>query len=221
MGIFAKYWQPGGVKTRLATTIGPDWAAALQYEFLRTLLTRFQTIPQSKALVFTPLERRGEFAQLAGTEWELEPQSDGDLGERMASFLQAAFERRFDRVVLIGSDSPTLPVRLVEESFERLSSVPVVLGPSADGGFYLMGASRIVPSMFTGVEWSTGRVGEQVLANLAAERIPVAQLPPWYDIDERDDLRRLAAELSDDRVGAFFPELSTAVRRALDWESDG
>lgn len=214
LGMFAKYWQPGGVKTRLAATIGAESAAGLQLTFVRTLLARFQAFPSAKVLAFTPSERRAEFAGLAGPQWELEPQSHGDLGERMSSFFRSAFDQGFDRVVLIGSDSPTLPVRLVEEAFERLSAQPVVVGPSADGGFYLVGAATTVPPMFTGIEWSTGRVWEQVLASLAAEHVPVAHLSPWYDVDTLDDLRRLATELAADDSDALS-ELSTAVGRVL------
>lgn len=216
LGMFAKYWQPGVVKTRLAAAIGDETAATLQLAFIRTLLTRMQSIPQSKVLAFTPAERRGEFAKIADGSWEIEPQSEGDLGQRIACFFQSAFEQGFRRVVLIGSDSPTVPVQYVAEAFKRLATEPLVIGSSADGGFYLVGAAGSWPAtIFDRVEWSTGRVWEQVLGNLRAAHVPVAQLPPWYDVDEAKDLRRLAAELvaEDDKS---LRELSKVVQRALE-----
>ncbi len=214
LGIFAKYWQAGAVKTRLAQSIGEESAAALHLTFLRTLLHRFAALPVSRVLSFSPLDRRAEFAGLAGSVWEIEPQSAGDLGQRMAAFFQAAFEQGCERVVLIGSDSPTLPVAYITQAFEHLATHPVVLGPSADGGYYLVGASHRVPPIFSGVAWSTCEVWKQTLHLLEAAQIPVAELPPWYDVDDIEDLCRLAAALKRD-AAEDLRELAAAVNAAL------
>jgi hypothetical protein len=218
LGIFAKYWEPGGVKTRLARDIGQEAAATLQREFFRTLVHRFGTIAATRVVRFAPPDRRAEFASLTGGNWQLEPQSAGDLGHRMADYFRAAFQRGCERVVLIGSDSPTLPPTVVTDAFERLATDSVVLGPSADGGYYLVGAAGSVPPIFGEVEWSTGSVWDQTRRQLAAARIPYAQLPLWYDVDNVDDLRRLAAELqqpADEELRKLVGPVNAALETRL------
>lgn len=213
-GVFAKYWQPGAVKTRLAATVGPEAAASLHRAFLATVLQRFRSLAATRILCFAPADRTEEFARLAGADWQLQPQSAGDLGERMASFFRTSFERGCERVVLIGSDSPTLPVACVRQAYELLATHRVVLGPSDDGGYYLIGTSENVPLIFQNIPWSGPLVLAETLRRLEFARIPVAQLPPWYDVDDFEDLRRLAVEL---RAPSHEPlwDLSDAVNSAL------
>jgi|SRR5688572_27312313 len=236
LGIFAKYWQAGMVKTRLAAAVEAGPAAILHGVFLRTLVQRFASYPASRVLCYWPPESEPDFTRLAAGDWQLEPQSAGDLGQRMKSFFQDSFDQGFARVVLIGSDSPTLPISIVDEAFESLSTHPVVIGPSVDGGYYLIGLrgpqrearARVserrghadVPPIFDGIEWSTSRVFHQTLDRLAAARVPVAQLRPWYDVDELPDLQQLAAELSGN-VDDSLQELRTAVSSVLGKHVDG
>jgi glycosyltransferase A (GT-A) superfamily protein (DUF2064 family) len=132
----------------------------------------------------------------------------------MAEYFRSAFERGCERVVLIGADSPTLPVEYVSQAFRELETHSVVLGPSVDGGYYLVGAARSVPPIFHGVAWSTHHVWEQTLRLLEATRIPVAQLSPWYDVDDIEDLRRLAQDL--EPPTDEFRELATQVTVVLE-----
>lgn len=214
-GIFAKYWQAGAVKTRLARVTGPEVAANLHRVFVQTLLNRFRQLPATRVVVVTPWERQSDFARLAGPDWKVASQSSGDLGERMAAFFRTSLlEHEADRVVLIGSDSPTLPVHYVEHAFELLASNQVVLGPSADGGYYLVGAARDVPPMFHHVAWSTPLVWDQTVRWLQGAQIPFAELPPWYDVDDEQDLRRLAEELRQKSDGELH-DLILAVQEAL------
>ena len=214
LGIFAKYWQPGSVKTRLAAAIGAEQAARLQLEFLRTLLRRFAPISAARVLAYSPRQRESDFASLAGSVWEIAPQSSGDLGERMDSFFRSALACGYNQVVLIGSDSPTMPFQFIEQAFELLATHSVVLGPSDDGGYYLIGASKDSPPTFIGIDWGTPRVYGQTLSRLVSAQIPVAQLPPWYDVDEIEDLQRISQELQGNR-DAMFSELAVVVRDAL------
>jgi rSAM/selenodomain-associated transferase 1 len=217
LAVFAKYWQPGAVKTRLARGIGAESAAALHRQFLRTLLQRFSAVAAARVLVYSPAERERDFAGLAEgarDSWQLEPQSAGDLGQRMAACFQSAFRQGCERVVLIGSDSPTLPVSWITQAFDELATYPVVLGPSSDGGYYLVGASRTVPPIFEDIRWGTDAVWDQTLRRLDAAGIPVALLAAWYDVDEVEDLRRLAAELSREAEDDLR-ELTAVVNAAL------
>lgn len=206
-GIFAKYWEPGQVKSRLAAGIGAVAAARIYRAFLETLLVRFQGVAQRCVLAFTPEGRRPAFDRLITSAWELEPQRGDDLGKRMERYFRQAFQRGAQRVVLIGSDSPTLPRPFVETAFQRLADHDVVLGPSHDGGYYLIGAAGGVPAIFDNVAWGSDRVWSQTLAHLEADGSDYAVLPEWYDVDERDDLERLRRELA----------ASDLRDEALDW----
>lgn len=215
-GIFAKFWQPGAVKTRLAAAIGDELASEIYRQSLATLLARFRTAADCRRLVFTPEDRRPEFAHIAGDHWQLQSQVGGDLGAKMQAFFAAAFAESADQVVLIGSDSPTLPHQFVEAAFANLNTNSVVLGPTPDGGYYLIGAARSTPPIFDGIAWSTREVWPQTVAKLRRADIRFAILPEWYDIDTRDDLRRLERELQTPAcAGAEFDELRTAIRDVI------
>jgi len=195
LGMFAKYWQPGKVKTRLARHVGDRQASDLYRAFLRTLVRRFEASADRRILAYWPEDRRDQFRALAGGNWSVELQTSGDLGQRMSRFFAAARACAGGPIVLIGSDSPTLPVQYVERAFELLEHVPVVLGPSTDGGYYLIGISGPIPCLFSGVSWSTPQVLDQTVALLHQADCRYALLPPWYDVDDGDDLRKLGGEL--------------------------
>jgi uncharacterized protein len=195
LGVFAKHWTPGAVKTRLAASVGPEAAARLARAFLDCTLERFRTVGHDRVLAYWPPEQASAFAPYETRGWRLAPQSPGDLGARMKRYFDDAFARGAGRVVLIGADSPTLPVSYVEQAFAGPASNDVALGPTSDGGYYLVGAAGGTPPIFDGVAWSTPEVWRQTTARLAKARTPFAVLPEWYDVDEADDLRRLAREL--------------------------
>jgi hypothetical protein len=190
LAVFAKYWQPGDVKTRLAVAVGDHQAAAYYREFLATTLRRFADVGEGRAVVYTPQSRRNEFAALAGSRWWLLPQAGGDLGQRLAAFLATALATIARRVVIVGADSPTLPVEYVREAFDQLATHPVVLGPSEDGGYYLVGASGAVPPIFDVMPWSEPTLLEATLARLAEHGICPHLLPAWYDVDDAESLSR-------------------------------
>jgi hypothetical protein len=195
LGVFAKYWQPGAVKTRLAAEIGNFQASRLYRRFLETTLARVSGLADQQVLAFTPEERRSDFARLAGTGWKLQSQGSGTLGQRMARFFAWAGEQGATHTVLIGSDSPHLPAGRVAEAFTHLDHCPVVLGPSEDGGYYLLGLRGASPEIFEDIPWSTPRVWPETVRRLQYQGVPFLALAPWYDVDDLGDLRRIYAEL--------------------------
>jgi rSAM/selenodomain-associated transferase 1 len=219
-GIFAKFWQPGGVKTRLAAEIGEVAASRLYRAFLSCLLQRFAGSGQRRYLVYTPVERRAAFARLVsltpGSSWLLSPQGMGDLGQRMRHYFQRALARGARRVVLVGSDSPNLPPELVRQAFALLRTHSTVLGPSDDGGYYLIGVRDRVPPVFHDIAWSSDRVCRQTIARLQAHDWSYASLSPWYDVDTLPDLHRLRDDLRNRSVDRSTRRLADAVARALD-----
>ncbi len=198
LGMFAKYWQPHRVKTRLGREIGFELASQLYLKFLETLLVRLCSVGDERTLVITPASRLRDFQQLCDAKpWRLAAQSEGDLGVRMSDFFEHQLASVAGRVVLIGSDSPTIPIRVVEQAFADLENHDLVVGPSHDGGYYLLGMKSPLPALFSGIGWSTNRVLQQTLDRVseAYPRLSVQLLEPWYDVDSLEDVRRLGAEL--------------------------
>ncbi|QDU98494.1 TIGR04282 family arsenosugar biosynthesis glycosyltransferase [Lignipirellula cremea] len=198
LGIFAKYWKAGQVKTRLAKGVGKAAASQLYRCFVERLAARFQNTADRRVLYYSPPERREAFALLAGADWKIAPQSGDDLGERMKAYFDEAFAAGAEQVVLIGSDSPTLPIAYVDAAFEQLHEHPVVLGPSDDGGYYLIGARGATPPIFDQIAWSTAEVWPQTLQHLAAAGMTFGETPAYYDIDTVADLPRLQTDLAGD-----------------------
>jgi rSAM/selenodomain-associated transferase 1 len=122
-------------------------------------------------------------------------QSQGDLGERLASLFYTSFRRGARRVVVLGSDSPTLPLQVVQDAFDALDRVDVVVGPASDGGYYLLGARIFVPDLFRGITWGTSEVLQQTRRVLQTTRTSHENLVPWYDVDRARDLERLREEI--------------------------
>jgi rSAM/selenodomain-associated transferase 1 len=183
------------VKTRLVPALGRAGAARLHAAFAEDLCAalapRFAlTIacaPDAARPYFRGLARRYRVALL--------PQGEGDLGARMRRMATAALARA-SRVVIVGSDLPTLPPHLIEAAFAALRRRRIVLGPSLDGGYYLIGLRAPVPDVFTRMPWGGPRVLERTLARLRRARIVPALLPCWYDVDTPADVALLARHLS-------------------------
>lgn len=191
LGVFGKYWAPGEVKTRLAKEIGASPAAELYRLCLRTTLDRAADIAGHKVLAFWPGEHEREFAEISSNRWNLELQADGELGCRMSGHFRRAFADGFQAVVLIGSDSPTLPMDFIEQAFHALRTQTIVLGPSTDGGYYLIGMSKFIPALFEGIPWSSPAVWSQTVLRICHMQMTFAELPIWYDVDDFQDLTRL------------------------------
>jgi hypothetical protein len=113
--------------------------------------------------------------------FEFWPQTGASLGDRMKAAMRRSFDLGSERTVIIGSDSPSLPSSVIDDGLELLEKNDVVIGPSTDGGYYLVGQRQGEPRLFDQIQWSTGRVMEQSLHCLGASSLGL--LPPWYDVD--------------------------------------
>jgi rSAM/selenodomain-associated transferase 1 len=202
LGIFVRHPVAGRVKTRLAAELGEQRACAIYAAFLADLVARFRRTGTQRLLCFTPQNRdsRCYFERLAGDDFKLWPQPEGDLGARMQRFFDDHLRAADDRVVVIGSDSPTLPMDYLARAFGELARgtptpADCVIGPAADGGYYLIGMTGRVWPVFEGVSWSTACVLGQTVARLVGSRARLALLPVWYDVDTPDDWRMLAGHV--------------------------
>jgi rSAM/selenodomain-associated transferase 1 len=205
LGLFAKQPLPGQVKTRLAAAISPAGAARVARAFLDDLLDRLTVVAAQRLLAFAPPEAESFFASLARGRFALTPQAGGDLGRRLAAFFADQIRAGAERTVVLGTDSPTLPLDHVEQAFRELEHADVVLGPATDGGYYLVGCARRLPPIFDGIAWGTPRVLADTVARLAAPHWRLALLPPWYDVDTLDDWQALRGHLAALRRAGLDP----------------
>ncbi len=221
LGMFVKHWTPGRVKTRLAEVIGEPAAAKLYRAFVETLLARLTGLAERNVVYFSPPTAQAELAAILPAGWQLAPQAEGDLGQRMQCYFDEAFSAGVQRAVLIGSDTPDLPLAYVRQSFEALREVAVVLGPSEDGGYYLVGGSQQVPPIFDDITWSTADVWPQTVQRLAQANLHEPEgyrtTPVWHDVDDVAQLKQLHTRLGDQPAcgDARLARLYVAVDEAL------
>lgn len=193
------------IKTRLARAV-PDRRdrAQLYRAFLADTLRACRRVEATLRVAYTPEGGTAGFAALGVTAEELLPQRGVDLGERERAIFEDLFASGFEAVVLVGSDLPTLPGRYLVRALAVLRSYRprLVLGPTEDGGYYLIGLARpdrvgasSIPDVFTGIRWSTPFALADTLARAAATGWPVTLLPPWYDVDDEVGLERLRTAL--------------------------
>jgi len=149
-------------------------------------------------LAFTPVDSEPLFREFLPQSLQYLPQRGDSLGEREANVFADLLQGDCSRVVLIGGDIPTLPLSHLREAFALLADLrnDVVLGPSEDGGYYLIGARALHPCLFEDIAWSTPTVLRETLAQARRQGLNVVQIPPWYDVDSEEDLRKLADELA-------------------------
>ena len=189
--VFVKNPIPGAVKTRLQTRYAPDQVAALYTAFVRDVLERAEGIDVDRRVIaFDPPDAESEVRALFGRgmearagQWQYVPQAQEDLGARMREALVQQLDAGASAAVLIGTDIPSLPAHHITQAFDLLRTKDVVLGPSIDGGYYLVGVSKPIPEIFEDVEWSTPRVLSQTLDRiLRAEIRSVSFLPGLMSI---------------------------------------
>jgi rSAM/selenodomain-associated transferase 2/rSAM/selenodomain-associated transferase 1 len=205
IALFVKAPELGQVKSRLARTIGVDFAT----EFYRSMgrdwfdrLTEFAASQQADLrLFYAPDSGRSTVRDWLGCDdRQLVAQGDGDLGDRMARAFATCFEQGSDRVLLVGSDSPDLPDEILTQAAEALVETGITICPTEDGGYCLVGFQRdrflstlsqnIFQNIFQNMIWSTETVFAETIARLQSANQPVAILPQWYDIDHAADLDR-------------------------------
>lgn len=193
--LMAKFPQPGRVKTRLG--LDPQSAAALSWAFLQDLARQHDHAGYDLLLAVHPPELREELGRILGVPRTL-PQTGVDLGQRLQGALREAL-RVHSRVVIIGSDLPTLGSEDVAAAFQALESSAVVVGPSADGGYYLLGVTRDLP-LFEGIPWSTEHVFRETFERAERAGVRISLLPERNDVDLPADLDFLAVDPLLDRA---------------------
>jgi uncharacterized protein len=191
--IVGKAPRPGHTKTRLAPPLSPVEAADLARAFLLDAVDLGLALNWERVSVVHPAGDGPMLHDLLPPYAHCREQTGMGLGAALSGAFEQHFAAGFDRVVLIDSDSPTLPAGIVGAACDQLEQHDVTIGPSADGGYYLLGLREPRPALFEGVTWSTSTVYQQTLQR--AHGLRVADLPEWYDVDGPQDLTRLEADL--------------------------
>jgi rSAM/selenodomain-associated transferase 1 len=209
LAVMTKAPRAGQVKTRLVPPLTPDEAAELNICFLRDTAAAISQACGENArgiAVYTPVGAEAEYIHILPRGFQLVPQRGEGFGERLALAVEDLFQIGFASVCLIDSDSPTIPAKSYADA-ARILSMPgecVVLGPSDDGGYYLIGLNKMQRRLFEKIHWSTERVLAQTRQRAAELDLGVRLLPPGYDVDDRATLRRLCDELlSDDATSTI------------------
>lgn len=195
--IMAKVPEAGSVKTRLCPPLSPQEAATLYYAFLLDKIAQVRRLQAAMPVIaYTPCAGRRFFSELAA-DFMLMPQQGVDLGERLANSLAQLLAEGYQGALAIDSDTPTLPTAYLQQAVDLIATpkADVVLGPSEDGGYYLIGLHQVHRELFENIAWSTDAVMPQTVQRAMAKGLHIAQLPSWFDVDTPSDLERLRAAL--------------------------
>jgi len=204
VAIMAKAPRPGAVKTRLCPPLHAREAAALYRCFLLDKIVAVRMLVGAQPVIaYTPDEAQAEFAALA-PDFTLVPQRGPDLGARLHAILAGLLAAGHPGAIAVDSDTPTLPREFLQQAIDCLSrpGPDVVLGPTEDGGYYLIGVRAAHRALFDGVPWSTSDVLEVTLRRAAATGLQAVCMPAWFDVDTPDDLQRLRTVLDGGRAAA-------------------
>lgn len=194
LGVFVRVPEVGRVKTRLIPPLTPEQACDLYSAFLSDLFARLAKLKKVAGTVFFAGEGREQLRAIVPGRFELAPQRGATLGERMRNAFEVLLQGG-GYAVLIGSDSPDIPLVYLKRAYLKLKHRDLVLGPAFDGGYYLIGLRRILPSLFDGIGWGTPAVLRQTLEKVRDHGIDCALLPPWYDVDDVGSLSILHSML--------------------------
>lgn len=219
LAVMARYPAVGQVKTRLARVIGAEPACRLYRAFLHDIESRFRSGCRTLVWLFHP--PGSEFTALMQPGAQCVPQAGNDLGGRMLNAFRDLCDKGFEHVIMVGADVPHVRAEWLDQADEQLGHCDVVLGPSDDGGYYLV-AMRQPHDVFSEIEMSTSRVLQDTLRKAATLGLRAHLLPATFDIDEARDLDALAELLGGrDRVDlphtfAVLTELRAAGLLPLD-----
>ena len=229
IAMMAKASVPGRTKTRLVPPLTFEQAAALNTAFLQDMAGNLLSAKSQAAIAgyvaFAPAGTEAFFHATLPPDIGLIDACLPSLGDCLLRTIQEIFAREHAGAVVLNSDSPTLPTALLVETAEILArpGERVVLGPSTDGGYYLLGLKTVHGRLLEDISWGTERVAAQTLERAREMKLDVHMLPPWYDVDDVEGLRRLLGELGSARAGQakldprtpYYPAATAALMRSL------
>lgn len=188
--IFVKYPEPGKVKTRLAKNIGSENAAILYRKMAESIIYELSKLTDYKKIIFfdPPDRKKDVVGWLKFNGLSFISQEGNSLGEKMSNAFSHAFSLGAANAVVVGTDCPQIATETIEKAFEKLETSDVVIGPSYDGGYYLLGLRRLIPELFYDIDWGTNLVFDQTMKRLRRDRIKSECLEMLRDVDTVEDL---------------------------------
>ncbi len=192
--VFLKYPREGEVKTRIAAGFGDDFAAGLYRVFVSDTISMTENIPADKIFYYAQGSHSAEDMQgWLGGNYRFIVQFGSDLGERMKNALADQFRAGYEKALIIGTDIPELGPAVVNGAFDALGRNDVVIGPSKDGGYYLIGFGKdsFVEDAFAGIDWSTHTVFKETVSILRKNHCSIHRLKKYRDIDLPSDVEYL------------------------------
>lgn len=204
--IFARAPVAGHVKTRLAINMDETDVVNLYRHFVVDILFKIKSSGLPHKIFYDPPGTEHLMTDWLGEDNDFVLQKGKDLGERMKNAFMEAFDNNISRAVIIGTDFPDLPEAYIMDAFSRLEKNNAVIGPTVDGGYYLIGfnSDSFLPEVFTNMPWGTGTVFEKTMEMFNKLNLSVHVLPEWRDVDTFDDLKHLIQSL--EKTPASAPE---------------
>ena len=220
VGIMCKTPAPGQSKTRLSPLLQPHECAELSACFIRDLSRTIDALAGRGDVtgyaVYTPVGSEDALRRFLPAAFKLMPQIEGALGARLIHATADLLDAGHRAVILVGSDSPTLPRSILSAAVDAVvAGVNVVLSPALDGGYTLVGLSRSHPRLFEDIPWSTDAVYRLTLERAREMALPIVELPGWYDVDDEASLRLLEEEFNGRRPEFVAGAEAPATRKFL------
>ena len=196
--VFVKAPVAGKVKTRLQPHLAPDKIVKLYKSFIKEIISKCVRLKGVDKFLGCAPTKDNDFLKGITKTYKIKSfnQRGNDLGEKIVNAFRDYFKKRYTEIVIIGSDSPTIPAAYIEKAFSELKKNDFVIGPCCDGGLYLVGAKKkIITEIFQDMPWDTSEVLNKTLKKVNSLDIRFSMLPFWYDVDTINDLRFLENHL--------------------------
>jgi rSAM/selenodomain-associated transferase 1 len=215
LGIFVKVPEEGAVKTRLVPPLSGKEACDLYLAFVNDLFQRIKKLKKLSVTAFYSGTNPGQIEELLPKGWALAAQTGVTLGERLQHAFGQLLAEEGSYAVMIGSDSPDIPLLAIKRAYNKLKHKDVVLGPSADGGYYLIGIKKQTPALFSNIPWGENTVMRRTLEIIASHEMSISLMPLWYDVDTPDSLELLETMMLAKRIerSGRLPSTEDALRR--------
>ncbi|WP_300670381.1 TIGR04282 family arsenosugar biosynthesis glycosyltransferase [Desulfoluna sp.] len=220
--LFIKAPEYGRVKTRLVPAFGKAMTLSLYRCFVETTLARLDAFAPLR-IAYSPEKKKNVIKEWLSESHEMRPQRGGDVGKRMENALTDAFSEGHAKAVIIGGDIPDLPVGLIDEAFQALTTFDTVFVPVSDGGYCLVGARKgaLLTPLFEGMRWSHHSVMAETIKRAKAHNISLRCLAGWQDIDTPDDFLAFARrQESRDDCPALFRKAARILSDNEDYPRD-
>ena len=192
--LFVKYPKNGGVKTRLAKSIGDAAAVSLYKCFVEDILSSLQGLNAHIWICYYPESAKDDMAVWLGSSYFYLLQKGGNLGKRMQHCFKSSFDKGFEKTIVLASDIPEISENIINNAFKSLEYKDAVIGPSYDGGYYLLGFNKksYNTEIFDDISWGTNFVYEETLGKIESYKLRYSVLDKINDMDTIDDIRKFS-----------------------------